>query len=113
MLLQIIVNNILESIYVLQILFDIDYHAFVRSLYFFEKFQGTIFVLLILIEMVYIKFWLQFVRQRMVSMDDSYIVTCLTAQNLMLSSLFSLTMVRAGKWLEFGTLPLVPEVAHK
>ena len=112
MLLQIIVNNILESIYVLQIIFDIDYHAFVRSLYFFEKFQGTIFGLLTLIEIVYIKFWLK-ARQRMVSMDDSYIVTCLTAQNLMLSSLFSLTMVRAGKWLEFGTLPLVPEVANK
>ena len=59
--------------------------------------------------MVYIKFWLKFVRQRMISMDDQYIVTCLTVQNLMLSSLLSILMVRIGKWLEFGTLPLVSD----
>ena len=113
MLLMTIGGNIVDTIYALQILFDIDYPGFIRIAYFFLKFQGMTYVLQTLIEMVYIKFWLKFVRQRMVSMDDSFIVTCLTAQNLMLSSLFSMTMVRAGKWLEFGSLPLVPEVAHK
>ena len=113
LLLQTIANNILESIYALQILFDIDYPAMIRSIYFFQKYQGIIYKLLTFIEMVYIKFWLKFVRQRMISMDDQYIVTCLTAQNLILSSLLSILMVRIGKWLEFGTLPLVSEVAHK
>ena len=102
-----IVNTILESIFVLQILFDLNYPTFIRSLYFWQKFQGTIFGLLALIEVVYIKFWTKFIRQRMISMDDSFFVTCLTIQNLMMSSLFSISMVRAGKWLEFGTLQLV------
>ena len=110
MLIHLIVNNILESISVLQVLFEIDYPVFVRNLYFFPKFEGLIYGLLTLIEMVYIKFWLEFVRQRMISMDDSFIVTCLTALNLMLSLLFSIIMVRVGEWPEFGTLPLVPEV---
>ena len=113
LLLQTIASNILETIYAIQIFFDIDYPAMIRSFYFFQKYQTRIYLLLTLIEMVYIKFWLKFVRQRMISMDDLYIATCLTAQNLMLSTLFSIAMVRAGQWIEFGTLPLVPELAHK
>ena len=117
LLLQTIANNILESIYVLQILFDIDYPAMIRSIYFFQKYQGIIYKLLTFIEMVYIKFWLKFVRQRMISTDDQYIVTCLTAQNLMLSSLLSIFMVfqcsvipsitvlpYTPMWLSFATL---------
>ena len=110
MLLMTIVGNVADSTYALQILFDIDYPGFIRSAYFFQKFQGMTYVRLTLIEMVPIKFWLQFVCQRMISMDDSYIVTCLTAQNVMLSVLYSMSMVKLGKWLEFGTLPLVAEV---
>ena len=110
MLLMTIGGNVVDTTYALQILFDIDYPGLIRSAYFFQKFQGMTYVLLTLIEMVYIKFWLQFVRQRMISMDDSYIATSLTAQNVMLSVLYSMSMVKLGKWLKFGTLPLVAEV---
>ena len=109
MLLMTIGGNIVDTIYALQIIFDIDYPGFIRSAYFFLKFQGMTYVLQTLIEMVYIKFWLQFVRQRMISMDDAFIVTCLTAQNVMLSVLYSMSMVKLGRWLEFGTLPLIAE----
>ena len=110
MLLTVIGGNVAKTIYALQILFDIDYPGFIRSAYFFMRFQEITYALLTLIEIMYIKFWLRFVRQRMISMDDSYIATCLTAQNIMISTLYSMFMVKVGKWLEIGTLPLIDDI---
>ena len=43
-----------------------------------------------------IKFWLKFIRQRVVVMKEDFIVICLTVQNLMMSSLYSIVKVILG-----------------
>ena len=66
-----------------------DLHAFLQ-------FQILFFSIFTLMEIVIIKFWLKFIRQRVVVMKEDFIVICLTLQNLMMSSLYSIVKVIMG-----------------
>ena len=52
--------------------------------------------LLIIIETCTIKYWLKFWRQKMIAMDDSFIATCITMQNIMMSSIFAMAKIQMG-----------------
>ena len=43
-----------------------------------------------------IKFWLKFIRKRLVIMKEDFIVVCLTLQNLLMSSVYSTVKVILG-----------------
>lgn len=95
-LLLLIFNNLCETVRAIEIVFDLDYPKVMTDFHAFLQFQILLFSIFTLMEILMIKFWLKFIRQRVVVMKEDFIVICLTVQNLMMSSLYSIVKVILG-----------------
>ena len=91
-----ILSNILETINTIRILFDLSYPKTLLYFHAFQSMQVIITFLLIIIETCTIKYWLKFWRQKMIAMDDYFIATCITMQNIMMSSIFAMAKIQMG-----------------
>ena len=91
-----IFNNICETVQAIKIVFDIDYPKILADCHAFLQFLTNLFSIFTLMEIVMIKFWLKFIRKRLVVMKEDFIVRCLTLQNFLMSSLYALTKVIIG-----------------
>ena len=66
------------------------------SFYAFLQLQFNLFSIFTILEIVTIKYWLKFIRKKVVAMNDEIIVFVLTLQNLMMSSLYALVKIVIG-----------------
>ena len=66
------------------------------SFYAFLQLQFNLFSIFTILEIVTIKYWLKFIRKKVVAMDDEIIVFVLTLQNLVMSSLYALVKIVIG-----------------
>ena len=84
MLLQLMFHNTVETIETLNNVFGIDLASLgiVKEV---VKMQTWHFYLLSLIEICLIKYWLKYLRKRLISMDEHFIVRCLSMINVMIS----------------------------
>ena len=85
MILQLIFHNTVDTI---ETLTNDVYGLHVAALYTFKEFvkmQNWHFYLLSLIEICLIKYWLKYLRKRLISMDEHFIVRCLSMINVMIS----------------------------
>ena len=91
-----------ETINVIGFVFEIRYPSFIENAHDTESFFFLTFGILTLLEISAIKYWLKFIRKRMVAMDEAFINVSLTLINIMLSFLWSLVKVILGdKALQF------------
>ena len=86
----------LETMNTIRILFDLSYPKVMLYFHAFHAMQINFTYLLVIIETCVIKYWLKFWRQRMIAMDDYFIAICITMQNVLMSSLFSLAKIQWG-----------------
>ena len=85
-----IIHNMFESINTIEILFEISLPRIIQEFYTWEtNFMLTYFALTLL-EIWTIKFWLKFIRKRMIVMNESFMVFSLTFINIMISTLWAL-----------------------
>ena len=90
------VSILLETLNTIEVLFEVEYPLIIKYAYDFNIIFNTILSFLTWIETWMIKFWLKFVRKKMVVMDESFICVALTSINIMLCSLWSMTKVFLG-----------------
>ena len=91
-----IFNNLYETVRAIEIVFDLDYPKVMTDFHAFLQFQTNFFTIFTLLEIVMIKFWLKFIRKRLVVMKEDFIVLCLNLENFFISSLYGLTKVKFG-----------------
>lgn len=84
MLLQLMFHNTVETIETLNNVFGLDL-ASLETVKEVVKMQTWHFYLLSLIEICLIKYWLKYLRKRLISMDEHFIVRCLSMINVMIS----------------------------
>ena len=70
--------------------------GFFKDLRAFCMYQYHFYALLTIFELGFIKFWLKHIRKRLIVMDEAFIVTCITLQNVMMSVLYALTKITIG-----------------
>ena len=85
-----------ETINVIGFVFEIRYPTFVEDAYDTGNFFFLTFGILTFLEIFAIKYWLKFMRKRMVVMDEAFINVSLTLINIMLSFLWALVKVILG-----------------
>ena len=96
LILNVIMSNIAESINSIQIIFDTNFPLLVKYFYFFQKMQLVFNFYLTMIEVCLMKYWLKFVRKKIINIDDSFVSFGITLTNAMLSSLFAISKVVIG-----------------
>ena len=87
------ISNVLRSAQTIQVLFDLDHIWFLCKFTLFTPNQAVLALHFTLIEIVLFKFWLRFVKKRLVAMNDNFIVTVLTMENVTMSVLFGAAKV--------------------
>ena len=102
-LLVVVIHTILaETIHVIGFVFEIRYPSFIEYAHDTEMYFFATYGTLTLLEISAIKYWVKFLRKRMVVMDEAFINVSLTLINIMLSFLWSLVKVILGdKVLQF------------
>ena len=90
-----IISNILETITFIKLLFNV-YEEASNILVACLKMQSWHFHMMSLVEICLIKFWLKFGRKRMITMDETFIVWSLTAINVLISFLLSISKIMLG-----------------
>ena len=88
-----IINHMFETINTIEIIFEISLPKIIQDLYTAETFFMESFFCLTLLEIWAIKFWIKFIRKRMVVMNEEFIVNCLTFVNLVISALWGIGKV--------------------
>ena len=91
LLITFILNNLLFTSSTVQNVFDLNDLGFFKNLRAFCMYQYHFYALLTIFQIGFIKFWLKHIRKRLVAMDEAFIVTCITLQNVMMSVLYALT----------------------
>ena len=91
-----ILNNLLFTASTIQNGFDLNDTPFLKDLRAFCMYQYHFYALLIIFEVGFIKFWMKHIRKRLIVMDEAFIVTCLTLQNVMMSTLFTISKITIG-----------------
>ena len=87
------VHHVFETINTAEIISETSLPKIIQDLYKGETFFMESFFCLTLLEIWAIKFWLKFIRKRMIVMNETFIVNCLTAINLVLSGLWGIGKV--------------------
>lgn len=82
------VHHIFETINTIEIIFEISLPKILQDLYTGESIFMTSFLSLTLLQIWAIKFWLKFIRKRMVVMNEAFIVRSLTVINSVISILY-------------------------
>ena len=95
MLLQLMFHNTVETIETLNNVFGLDL-ASLETVKEVVKMQTWHFYLLSLIEICLIKYWLKYLRKRLISMDEHFIVRCLSMINVMISISCSCAKIMLG-----------------
>ena len=91
-----------ETIKVIGFVFEIRYPSVIENANDTESFFFVTYGILTLLEISAIKYWLKFIRKRMVVMDEAFINLSLTLINIMLSFLWAMVKVILGqKSLQF------------
>ena len=96
MILNVIISNIAESINSVQMIFDVNFPLHIKYFYFFQKMQLVLNFYLTMIEVCLMKYWLKFVRKKIITIDDSFVSVGITLTNVMLSSMFAISKVVIG-----------------
>ena len=96
LILNVIVANIAESFNSIQIVFDLDYPLILKYFYFFQKMQLVFTFYLTMIEVCLLKYWLKFIRKKIIAMDDSFVGFGITLANVLVTTLFALSKVVIG-----------------
>ena len=81
----------------------------VRYIYAFKHMQGTYFLIFTVTEICLFKYWNEFIRKKMVSMDEGFIVFFLTSANIMNSCLFAAFKIIVGDAEELATMGTLGE----
>ena len=97
-------HNLFETINTIEILFETPLPQVIENIYTWESCFMLSYFALTFFEIWAIKFWLKFIRKRMVVMNESFIVFSLTSINTMLSTLWSIAKVMLGDLI--GSFPL-------
>ena len=84
MLIQLMFNNTVDTIQTTKNVFHVDV-GILNIFKEFVKMQTWHFYLLSLIEICLIKYWLKYLRKRLISMDETFLVWSLNLSNLMIS----------------------------
>lgn len=79
----------LRTFQTVQVMFDLDNVWLLEKITLFTPYQSTLAFHCTLIEMFLFKFWLKFIRKRLVVMDDAFISFVLTMENITMSVLFA------------------------
>ena len=95
MLLQLMFHNTVETIETLNNVFGLDL-ASLETVKEVVKIQTWHFYLLTLIEICFIKYWLKYLRKRLISMDEHFIVRTLSMINVMISISCSCAKIMLG-----------------
>ena len=85
-----------ETINVIGFIFEIRYPNFIENAHDTASFFFMTYAILTLFEISAIKYWLKFIRKRMVVMNEAFINVSLTLINIMLSFLWALVKVILG-----------------
>ena len=88
-----IIANVLETWTTLEIVFNMS------GLYLFESFKDVFIMcnfLFTVLEITVLKYWLKFIRKSLISMDDNFMYLSLSIQNIVLSTLFSVSKFVIG-----------------
>ena len=94
---QFIIGNALQTtIRTFHAIFETDYPNFIRYVYALKHMQGTFFLLFTVIEICLFKYWNEFVRKKMLCMDEGFIVFFVTSTNIMISCLFGALKIIVG-----------------
>ena len=96
LILNVIVSNIAESINSFQMIFDLSYHSILKYFYYFQRMQLVFTFYLTMIEVCMIKYWLKFIRKKVIAMDDSFMGVGYTLVNVFITSLFAISKVAIG-----------------
>ena len=97
-----IISNILETVTFIKIVFNV-YEEALNILGACLRMQSWHFHMMSLIEICLIKFWLKFGRKRMITMDETFIIWSLTAINVMISFLLSISKIMLGDLTGFSS----------
>ena len=96
LILNVIVANIAESFNSIQIVFDLDYPLILKYFYYFQKMQLVFTFYLTVIEVCLLKYWLKFIRKKIIAMDDSFVGFGITLANVIVTTLFAVSKVVIG-----------------
>ena len=100
MLFELIIYNTVETIATLMNdVFALDV-APLKTFKEFVKLQHWHFYLLSLIEICLIKYWLKYLRKRLISMDEQFIVRTLSMINVMISVSCSCAKIMLGDFVQ-------------
>ena len=95
-LLLLVFNNCHETIQVIQIIFDLDYSNVVNNFNAVLQIQTNLYTIFTILEILAFKYWLKFIRKRILAMNDQIIVFYLTLQNLLISTIYAFAKVIIG-----------------
>ena len=96
LILNVILGNIAESVNSIQIVFDLNYPSILKYFYYFQKMQLVFMFYLTMIEVCLLKYWLKFIRKKIIAMDDSFVCFGITLANLFVTTLFAVSKVVVG-----------------
>lgn len=99
MLIQLMFQNTFYTSQILKNVFDLDLKI-LSTFNQFVKMQTWHFYLLSLIEICLVKYWLKYVRKRLICMDENFFVTSLTIINIMVSISFSFAKIMLGERIQ-------------
>ena len=83
----------LRSIQTVQVMFDLNHIWLLNKITLFAPTQCSLAFHYVMIEILLFKFWLRFIKKKLVVMDDAFITTVLTMENVTMSILFALAKV--------------------
>ena len=92
-LINLMINHVLRTVSTIQVVFELQHVQWLTLLVYFLKTQVVLFAQFTVTEICLFKYWLKFIRKRLVTMEESFIVTVLTMENLMMSLLFAASRV--------------------
>ena len=93
MLLNNIINAILRTSDTVMVIFDLEHIRLLKQFVVFLKVQAALYFFYTVTEIVLVKYWMQFIMKRLVTMDDAFIAFVLTLENLTMSILFAIARV--------------------
>ena len=77
-------------------MFDLNFPNYVNNFNGFLQIQTNLFSIFTILEILTFKYWMRFIKQSVVAMNDQIIVFYLMLQNLSISSLCAVAKVLIG-----------------
>ena len=77
-------------------MFDLDYSNFDINFNTFLQIQTNLYSIFTILEILLFKYWMKFIRKRVMAMNDEIIVFYLTLQNLCISAIYAFVKITIG-----------------